>query len=563
MCIPYLNTPNSSSSTFFFFFFFLRDGSHKSYRPFTTLTFRAQYILSGENPAPFVVVNLLLHALCSCLVFSLARKVLKETLLPALVAAVWFAVHPVHVEAVANVSGRAELLALCLGLAGCEIMDASLRLMDEGRLEGHGAKQGSDQVGQDANDNHSTTDAAAATGSTPWRRALAALLWILGLAVAGSSALCKESGMLIPAAWVAIDLARSGSLVPRPWRLSWWWAPLRAAAALGMFAAYIRLRMTIMDGKMTPQGLLMPDNPVAFVAGIDKLRTALATHGEYLRLLTFPTQFSSDYGFACVTVQKAWGDARVHAGIVLHALVLLALILAVAARSMPLYAGAIWLAVPFVPASHALRIGTTVAERLMYTPSVGPCLLMGALFLWLGAGRTRIPAPFLAALALVPISHSAAQTWRRTAVLCDYEAMVREDLQLCPNSLRLLGSLGMIEHSQGRHREAVSLFEKSVKLGESAGQPKGAFFGDWNTQFVFGLSLLRAGRPKDAVLRLRPMIDDRSGSNQGIMRTKYRMNVLALLAEAYEAMGDKEEAAKRYSNKKTKKVGTAEKERIG
>lgn len=97
--------------------------SHKSYRPLTVLTFRINYYLSGGfHPVGFHVVNILLHGGISVLmvdVFSVLFGGLQYTskgrrlhLAPraSLLAALLFAVHPVHTECVAGVVGRADLL---------------------------------------------------------------------------------------------------------------------------------------------------------------------------------------------------------------------------------------------------------------------------------------------------------------------------------------------------------------------------------------------------------------------------------------------------------------------
>lgn len=97
--------------------------SHKSYRPLTVLTFRMNYYLSGGfHPVSFHVVNIALHgSVCVLLVdvFSVLFGGLQYTskgrrlnLAPrsSLLAALLFAVHPVHTECVAGVVGRADLL---------------------------------------------------------------------------------------------------------------------------------------------------------------------------------------------------------------------------------------------------------------------------------------------------------------------------------------------------------------------------------------------------------------------------------------------------------------------
>ncbi|PIO53151.1 hypothetical protein TELCIR_25527, partial [Teladorsagia circumcincta] len=75
------------------------------------------YQLHGEWTLPYHVVNIFLHVLASVLVYVLVHKMQASSSIPshsvwdeATVAASVFAVHPVHTEAVANISGRAELL---------------------------------------------------------------------------------------------------------------------------------------------------------------------------------------------------------------------------------------------------------------------------------------------------------------------------------------------------------------------------------------------------------------------------------------------------------------------
>ena len=84
---------------------------HLSYRPLTVTTFRWNVGLHGLSVFGFHLVNLLMHAVCSALVVLVARRVLREHGATApLFAGLLFAVHPVHVEAVANIVCRAELL---------------------------------------------------------------------------------------------------------------------------------------------------------------------------------------------------------------------------------------------------------------------------------------------------------------------------------------------------------------------------------------------------------------------------------------------------------------------
>src|SRR5438309_12037365 len=77
------------------------------YRPLIIATFSLDRLVDGATW--FHAVNVFWHAAAAVVVAALARH--WAGLRGALAAGVIFAVHPVHVEAVANVVGRAELMA--------------------------------------------------------------------------------------------------------------------------------------------------------------------------------------------------------------------------------------------------------------------------------------------------------------------------------------------------------------------------------------------------------------------------------------------------------------------
>lgn len=76
----------------------LQERSHKSYRPLTVLTFRLNYLLSELSAASYHLLNVVLHAAVCVLFLRVCRLFLDKTF--SLVAALMFAVHPIHTEAV-------------------------------------------------------------------------------------------------------------------------------------------------------------------------------------------------------------------------------------------------------------------------------------------------------------------------------------------------------------------------------------------------------------------------------------------------------------------------------
>jgi tetratricopeptide (TPR) repeat protein len=80
-----------------------------NYHPFTTLSYAIEYNLFGLNAKPYHIINLLIHLLNVLMVFRLITKISGKTEV-ALIVALFFAIHPMHVESVAWISERKDLL---------------------------------------------------------------------------------------------------------------------------------------------------------------------------------------------------------------------------------------------------------------------------------------------------------------------------------------------------------------------------------------------------------------------------------------------------------------------
>ena len=89
---------------------FSGDKSMGMYRPLTQTTFALNYAAGKYTPFGYHLVNVVLHALCACAVFSLIRALGRSPECGALVA-VLFVVHPIHSQAVNYISARAEVIA--------------------------------------------------------------------------------------------------------------------------------------------------------------------------------------------------------------------------------------------------------------------------------------------------------------------------------------------------------------------------------------------------------------------------------------------------------------------
>ncbi len=80
-----------------------------NYHPLTTLSYLIEYKFYGEQPMVYHVVNVLLHLLNTFIAYKLAFK-LSGRNVTAIVVALLFGIHPMHVESVAWVSERKDVL---------------------------------------------------------------------------------------------------------------------------------------------------------------------------------------------------------------------------------------------------------------------------------------------------------------------------------------------------------------------------------------------------------------------------------------------------------------------
>jgi len=298
------------------------------WRPLTLGSFTLEWKLWGGSALGFHAVSILGHAVASLLVlFVLARLV---SLGAALAGSLFFAVHPVHVEAVANVVGRSEIYAALAVLTACLVyLHPGLRAE---RLRGV-------------------------------RLALLCLLYLAGLAG-------KESAVMLPLALLALELAR-----PSDERLG---TRLRRGGALlaglaGILAGYLLLRSAVL-GAITG-GAAAPE--LLGLTAVHRILTAVSLWPEYVRLLVFPLSLSADYAPAVLLVARGVTPA-VMAG--LAVLAGLAILAGVLRRRMPLAtAGIAWFFVTVLPVSNLLfPAGLLLGERTLYLPSVGAsCVVAG------------------------------------------------------------------------------------------------------------------------------------------------------------------------------------------
>ena len=380
------------------------------YRPLTTLSFAVDYALVGLNPWWFHLVNLLLHVVVSLLVFGVIRGWFGDRRV-AFGAALLFAVLPVHVEAVANVAGRKELLAAAFLLA---------TILVHRRAQAGGG----------------------------WRLALPPLTYAAAL-------LSKEVGAAALGIVVFEDLLLRRAQAFGPLRKR---TVLLYGALTLVLAGYLLARWLVI-GALVQHAVPFLDNPAAHAATSARLFTAIAVLGLGLRLLVAPVGLSPDYSFAAIPLATSPLDPRFVAA--LATLAVLGAGLWLLRRQRGLLVAAILYLLTLLPASNLLvAVGTIFGERLLYLPSVAVCALFG--FAWVRASgdRVRIAGVALALVAAL----GAAATARYAAAWRDDATLVAAALRARPQSAKVRYNYAVVLHDRGDYQAALQQYDAAIAI---------------------------------------------------------------------------------------------------
>jgi hypothetical protein len=395
------------------------------YRPLVMSLFSLQWVIGNGAPWVFHLGNILLTVATSVAVYWCARAMLPVA--GAWAAAALFAVHPVHVEVTGNVVGQSELLvALCLALA----VGHYVRARRAGML--------------------GLRDAA-----------IVLVLFALGL-------LAKEHAIVLPALLVAAELT---VIDDRSWR-----ANPRAARDARLFALCLVLVaaiwMYVRSQVQTSLAGFVPF-PVFVFLKMDMLQRAGLMMTEFPRvaqLLIFPTRLSGDYSPAEVHIPQ--GFELVELPGIFLCIGLIALAIALRRRAPVASFGLWWVIVSYLPVSNLLvATGFIVAERTLFTPTIGVVLVAGAAFEWLRAQeRPPLPRVAVAALGLLIVLGTARsidrqRVWKNNDVFMDQLVLD------APNGYRAhflrgrqVGSHTQLRQTEMEYKHAIRLFPYDVSM---------------------------------------------------------------------------------------------------
>ena len=403
------------------------------YRPITMLAFSAEWVIGRGSPVIFHAANILLYGVTTIIAFWIASAVLP--LGAAWLVAALFAVHPVHVEAVANIVGQSELLVAVFFLCAFGIY---LRR----RLTG---------------------------------QPLAVKHWVIICVCYAASLFVKEHAITLPALIVAAEIILlrddQQSLRRRLVALR----PLVLALTL-IAALYLAARAAVKGGEISG---FLPF--VAFLAldlsYVNRVLTMIGVVPEWVRLLLWPARLSAEYAPPSVDIAQGPSFVQLPGLLLLIGILGLAVILwkrRSNAEGAVASFGIAWFCLTLLPSSNfIIPAGIIIAERTLFLPSLGALLALGAVAVWCAKAIRELRSNALirnvriatAALVLGILVAGSARSAGRTPVWRDNDHLFRQAVIDAPQSYRAHYMLGawMFQtghKQQGEHsyRHAIALF---------------------------------------------------------------------------------------------------------
>lgn len=405
------------------------------FRPVTFATLALNWALSGAEPLGYHLLNLILHAGVTWLLYVLLQGLLgysPEGKTVAFVAALLYAVHPIHTEAVTWAVGRAELLAAGFLFAGW-----ILHLRDRP---------------------------------------------IESLACFALAMLSKESAVTF------FPLVLLGDFAIGKWK-----PRLRYTLAASLTLLYLGILWEVQGGRLGRPEISMVDNPLAYLPTGWRILNALRVAWKYVALQIYPAVLSCDYSFNQIPLCRDWRHTLPAA--LAAAAAAGAWIWALRKRHTGwALAGSIYFAGFAASANILVPTGTILGERLAYLPSAGFCLLLALGWNQLRLKKEMLAWGLLGAVVLVLSARTVVRNrdWKDAFAL--YSSAVRAvpndtkmhanlagqyfirnqldlaageyqiALRILPDSPDTLASYSALELQRGNYQSAGAMMEKALSM---------------------------------------------------------------------------------------------------
>ena len=456
-----------------------------NWHPVTWLSHMVDCQSFGLNPAGHHLVSLLLHLANTLLLFGLLNR-LTRSCWPSALAALWFGVHPTHVESVAWVAERKDVLSTLFFLL---TLWAYARYAEESNVS---------ESASTANHASRATHYQPLAGPSSRRHLPATIYYLLSLGLFALGLMTKPMLVTLPFVLLLFD----------------YW-PLRRIA----FPALQHSGTAALHSphhSATPILFLIREKLPFFLLALLSCGTTLwaqASAGSVISMEAFPLAHRvANALLSCVRyVEQTFWPAHLAvfypyegpapAWLVLGAGVALLAVTAatIRARRCPwLAVGWLWFVGTLVPVIGLVQVGTqAMADRYLYIPSIG-LFIVAAFGLSELAARFRFGTMALAMLAGLTLAGCLLATRRQVLYWGDSETLLRHALTVTRGNYVAYNNLGTVLEDQGLLEQALSCYVESLRLKPDQVE----------AQINLGRVLMSQGRLDEAERRFRQVLQN-------------------------------------------------------
>ncbi|MFI5150490.1 MAG: hypothetical protein ACHQRM_12205 [Bacteroidia bacterium] len=398
------------------------------YRPLSLVLFALEYQCFGANPFVSHLINLLLFTSFTLLLHRLLRLYIFPNGPPylAFITCLLFVAHPVHTEVIANVKSRDEIITFLL------LVLASLALF---RYE---------------------------TERTWSLLAYALCFYMLAL-------LCKETAIT----WLGVFPLLYYFCLQKTLKASL----LSVIPFVGITVLYLVLRGSVVGFDTYPVTDIA-NSPYLYASVSEAFATKVYMLGMYIMLTVAPFQLCTDYGYNQIPYIQL-SSSLFLGTILLLSFLMVWVILGFRGRSFPVFS-VLWFFITLsVGTNFLFDLGAPLAERMLFEPSLGVCMLMA----WTGSLVAR-NAPVVSRIALtIVLLLYCFKTVTRNSDWKNNETLFLKDVASSPNSARLnLYACEVFIHKashEGDEGQRNKYLDKAGYFGRRSAQIHGKFAYVW------------------------------------------------------------------------------------
>ncbi|MCW3118867.1 MAG: tetratricopeptide repeat protein [Chitinophagaceae bacterium] len=410
------------------------------YRPMSFIAFATEYQFFGNSPHAMHFFNVMYYILAVAVLYLLLKKYLFKSYsfhMPLLISLLFLA-HPIHTEVVANIKSRDEIFSLLGFLSTCYFL---FKYLDNPKIK----------------------------------------YLTFGVLTYFFALLSKENAVTFIAIFpLTLYVFSTSGFVKIAKITGWLLIPL---------ISYFLIRYQFLQN--IPHQAIQPINNslVDIKDDASLFATKIFVAGKYLLLLIFPNNLTWDYSYGSIAPQKL-GNLYVLLSLIVNVSLLIFAIVKIRRKSLIAFGILFYFIVYSITSNFFITIDATMAERFMFIPSLGFCIILAVMLMKINSKPNRKLNPSFITLVILILTLYSVKTITRNQDWKDTETLISSE-QENSNAVRTqLSYANQMEQLGNTQRDAVTKKEYYNKALMAANKAVNSYPGYSLTHYVLGRTYL-------------------------------------------------------------------------